>query len=305
MHAALLCLVATLAHGPLPEETAADVAVVCPQAFTAALAPWVEHRQAEGHVLAFIAADQTAEEIRSDIRELAEAGNLEYIVLVGDAEPTGEESQPARAAVSVPTHLAEAEINLAWGSEPELATDNWYADLDDDRIPDVAIGRLPVDTPAELTALVDRILAYEQEADHGMWRRQVNVVAGVGGFGALADGLLETATKRFLTEGIPAGYRTSVTYGSWQSPYCPDPREFRDFTLGRMNEGCLFWVYIGHGLGPYGLDLRPHARRRAAHLPVRRHPAAALCQQGPPIALLLSCYTAAYDCGQTTAWASK
>ena len=44
-----------------------------------------------------------------------------------------------------------------------------------------------------------------------------------------------------------------MTYGSWRSPYCPDPRLFHRTTLERLNEGAWMWVYVGHGF-PLGAD---------------------------------------------------
>ena len=92
-----------------------------------------------------------------------------------------------------------------------------------------------------------KILAYERNTDFGPWRQRVNFIAGVGGFSPLLDTVIETATSKLLTSGIPAAYDTRMTYGSWRSPYCPDPRLFHAMAVERHNEGCLFWVYIGHG----------------------------------------------------------
>ena len=39
---------------------------------------------------------------------------------------------------------------------PSLASDAPYGDLDDDGVPDVAVGRLPVDTPQELIEWTER-----------------------------------------------------------------------------------------------------------------------------------------------------
>ena len=138
-------------------------------------------------------------------------------------------------------------MNVQYGSDPEIATDNWYADLDDDRVPELAVGRLPCDSAAELSCLVQRIIDYETSRDFGPWRRQVHFVAGLGGFGAMADAVLEAAAKSLIGDGIPSAYATTMTYGSWQSPYCPDPRQFQQVTIERFNEGSLFWVYMGHG----------------------------------------------------------
>ncbi len=275
----------------LPAPTP-DTVVVCPEPFRAALRPWVEHRTEQGHTIAMVSNLGAPEEIRQRVREVAQGGRLKYVVLVGDAEPAAAHDEVVRLR-SVPTHLAEAKVNVLWGSEPEVATDNFYADLDGDQTPDVAVGRLPVDTPDQLRALVQKIIAYERAASFGPWRRQVNFIAGVGGFGALVDSVIESATRRFLTEGIPAAYRTTVTYGSWRSPFCPDPRQFQNTALARFNEGCLFWVYIGHG-HPHRLD--------SVNTPVGRFPILSIedaaklrAEQTPPIAVFLACYTGAFD----------
>jgi hypothetical protein len=143
-----------------------------------------------------------------------------------------------------------------------------------------------------LAQIVGKIIRYEQSAT-GLWKRRVNLVAGVGGFGMLADAVLEGVTRSFISGGIPEGYRTSMTYASWRSPYCPDPRAFRQQTIERINEGCLCWVYIGHG-HRHGLDW--------VRVPLGAAPILNIddvnqvsCKQGPPIAVFLSCYGAAFD----------
>lgn len=269
-----------------------DTVVVCPREFRTALTPWVEHRTSQGYSLAFLANTPSADELRGQIRRIAAGGQLKCVVLVGDADPAMAVDQRTRARC-VPTYLAAAKVNVRWGSEPQIATDNWYADLDDDRVPDLAIGRLTADTPAELSQIVAKILKYEREADFTAWRRRVNFVAGLGGFGRLADTALELAAKKLITDGVPAGYATSMTYGSWRSPYCPSPLEFRDATLRRINEGCLFWVYIGHGQQRF-VDW---VRVPGAAYPILadRDVPQMTCAGGSPIACFLACYTAAFD----------
>jgi hypothetical protein len=44
----------------------------------------------------------------------------------------------------------------------ETASDDWFVDFDGDGLPDIAIGRLPVRTPGQLSAEVSKIIAYEQ-----------------------------------------------------------------------------------------------------------------------------------------------
>ncbi len=255
----------------------------------AALEPWLAHRRQQGHHITLVTDTRSASNVRTAIRDIATNGHLEHVVLVGDAP---HESGDNRTA-SVPTHLADSNVTVQWGSEPQIATDNWFADLDDDQLPDVSIGRLTADSPEELAVIVRKILQYERSQNMGLWRRRVNLVAGVGGFGALADALLETGAKKFLTDGIPAEFRTSMTYASWRSPYSPDPRLFRHTTIQRLNEGCLAWVYMGHG---QRRDL-DHVRLPGAALPIlsAADVAQLACDQGAPIAVFLSCYAGAFD----------
>jgi len=270
----------------------ADAVVVAPREFLPALKPLLDHRQTQGHRFGYINSTQSAEAIRGAIRQAAAAGGLKFVLLVGDAEPAARTDAAIRAR-SVPVHLHKAVVNVKWGSEPQIASDNWYADLDDDQQPDLAIGRIPADTPADLSRIVEKTLAYEQAADFGPWRRRVNFIAGVGGFSPLIDGVLETATSKLLTSGIPAAYDTRMTYGSWRSPYCPDPRLFHSTTVERHNEGCLFWVYIGHGHAT-GLD-RVSIPGERFHIFDVDDCRELKAQGGAPIAVMLACYTAAFD----------
>ena len=198
-----------------PQATPApDTVVVCPEVFRRTLQPWMEFRTAQGHAITTVSNLGSPEEIRGRIAEAGKGGRLRFVVLVGDAEPAAENGPMLRAR-SVPAYQAKAEVNVLFGSEPTIGTDHYYADFDGDRLPDVAIGRLSVDSADELRSLVSKILAYERSTDFGPWRRQLNFVAGLGEFGPLFDSVIESTARRFLTEGIPAAYRISMTYGNW------------------------------------------------------------------------------------------
>ena len=287
MSSALVALLLFAADAP-----PADVVLVAPREFLPALKPLIDHRQAQGHRFGYLSCTQPADAIRAAIRKEAAAGGLKHVLLVGDAEPAARTDAAIRAR-SLPVHHHKAVVNVKWGSEPEIASDNWYADLDDDDVPDLSIGRIPADNPADLARIVEKILAYERAADFGPWRHRVNFIAGVGGFSPLIDGVLETATSRLLTSGIPAAYDTRMTYGSWRSPYCPDPRLFHNTTVERHNEGCLFWVYIGHGHAT-GLD-RVSIPGERFHIFDVDDCRELKAQAGAPIAVMLACYTAAFD----------
>jgi hypothetical protein len=275
------------------ERQAPDAVIVAPREFAAALAPLVEHRQRQGHRVAYIASSGSSAEVRAAIRKVAAEGALRYVLLVGDADPAARVN-PAIAARSISAPLVPAVVNVKWGSEPQIASDNWYGDLDGDQLPDLAVGRIPADTPTEVTRIVAKILSYESNRDYGAWRQRVNLIAGVGGFSPLADTVIEAATSKLLTSGIPAAYDTRMTYGSWRSPYCPDPRLFHAMTVQRHNEGCLFWVYIGHGQAS-SLDEMRIPGERFNILNVNDCGKLRASGGAAPIALMMACYTAAFD----------
>jgi hypothetical protein len=289
LSALFVCL---LVPSVTPPSLRADAVIVAPREFLPALNPLIEYRQKQGRRFAYVPNSARPDEIRAAIRNLARGGELKFVLLVGDAEPAAR-GNAAVAARCVPTQLIPAAINVKYGSEPQIATDNWYADLDDDQLPDVAIGRIPADSLAELSRIVAKILAYERNNDFGAWRQRVNFIAGVGGFSPLVDSVIETATSKLLTSGIPSTYDTSMTYGSWRSPYCPDPRLFHAMTVERHNEGCLFWVYIGHG-HTTELDKVSIPGERFHILNVNDC-GKMRSRAGEPIAIMLACYTAAFD----------
>jgi len=270
----------------------ADTAVVCPEEFRATLEPWLAFRRAQGHEFAFLSNLKSATEIRAELATLAKAGNLKNVVLIGDAEPNMDRDPTVRKRC-VPTFHVPAKVNIQWGSEPLIATDNHYVDFDKPGVPALAIGRLTADSPAELKVILEKTLAYEQSADFGPWRKRVNLIAGVGGFGALADSVLESAAKKFITDGVPASYETTMTYGSLKSPYCPWPADFQKTTQDRLCEGCLFFCYIGHG-SRHQLD---RIRTPGQSFPILDCADCANlnCTHGAPIALFLACYTGAFD----------
>jgi hypothetical protein len=270
----------------------ADTVVVCSEHLQPSLKIWLSYRQQQGHRIAVVTPELTAVQTKSRILEATDQKSLRYILLVGDAnaEPN---ASPQRQKLLVPTFFVEAKVNSQFGSEKTIASDNPYADLDDDGIPDVAIGRLTADSKPELVLMINKIIRYESQCDHAAWRRKINFVAGMGGFGKLEDTILETATKQFIARGIPEGYETSMTYASWQSPYCPDPRRFHDETLCRMNDGCLMWIYIGHG-HVQQLD-QMNVSGVPFHIFDVRDVAKVNARAGLPIAVFLACYTAAFD----------
>jgi hypothetical protein len=277
------------AAAPVVDDTAADTLVLCPDAFQTVLRPWVEYRQKQGHRVLVLAPAATSFGVQRQVREVATKHALRNLVIIGDA--FNDKSQGKFAIV--PTDYKIAMVNVQFGGEPEIATDNPYADLDGDGKPDLALGRIPVDSPDQLEQYIRKVIAYETTKDFGPWRRKINLVAGTGNFDPIVDRVIENASKRLITDLIPAAFETSLTLTNWQSNFCPDPRRLSTTVVERMNEGCLFWVYIGHGLPNSVAPMQ--VGRRSFPVLDNRVAVQARAASGLPIAVFLSCYSGAFD----------
>jgi hypothetical protein len=282
---------------------ATDTVVICPTSFRSALQPWCEYREKQGHKLQYVVPGPTAGLTRATILALPRRSQIKAILIVGDAPcfvrgdtdlKLPSKSPSSAASVQVPTFYHQSKVNVLFGSTPEIASDSHYADFDGDGRVDVALGRLPVVNPQQLIELVRRIISYEVDYVNHASKRNVHFIAGVGGFGPLADGLIDAISRRLIGGGIPGSLNVSMTYASWQSPYCPAPTEFSAFTIDRINEGGLFWVYMGHGQSSQLDALRVPEN---PPLPIyRSSDTAKLKVQGvPPICVFLACNTGAFD----------
>ncbi len=281
---ALFLLPGFAADGQVVELSDVDTLVVCPEAFQSTLRPWLDYRRRQGHSIQVIVPPDSATALSARIQKEATKSKLQSVLLIGDA---------GSAEFQVPVDYQKAKVNIFFGSEPDIATDNTFADMNGDQIPELAIGRLPVDTNEELSTMIDRIIAYENSIDFSDWRRRINVVAGVGGFDPMTDKIIEQSTSRLINHHIPQGYPFSMTYGSWSSPYCPAPEKFGETSIDKFNEGCLFWVYVGHG-SRHRLDsvFTPKGRYEILN---EKNVKQLECRAGSPIAIMLCCYSGAFD----------
>lgn len=271
-----------------PQLIADDVVVVRSSQWASAIDSWKEYRTSQGYSVFEVDAELGREGVRKAIIEIAanSHGRLKFVLLAGDVADT---SDPT----SIGTFYHPSSALVQFGGDKVLASDNDYADLDGDHSPDLAVGRMPADSPSQLTRALERSIQYERSLDFGVWRRNVHVVAGVGGFGAVTDSVIEMTTRRFLSERIPGWSNLSMTQASLQSHYCPDPLRFSDACLQRLNEGGMFWVYIGHGhvktLDYLQVDNQWLPIFNESHVPQLQSP------DKPPIAVFLACYTGAFD----------
>jgi len=126
----------------------------------------------------------------------------------------------------------------------ETASDNYFVAFNSasgDTLPQMAIGRLPVNSVAEASAVVAKLLSYEQSPPGGNWRWTVSFVADnpdeAGDFWALSSELADDP------QYFPASLRADkLYYGQTHT----DPEAMHNAVIAAMNSGRLIVNYIGH-----------------------------------------------------------
>ena len=298
---ALPCCESLQAEDPAttaPAVKPKSVIVVRPAAWSDAIVSWTAYRESQGHEVLPLDAELGRAGVQAAITQMTNAAKkrresdpqarlIGYVLLIGDS------NQGTNQPPLLPAWYRRSTAMVKLGGDELLATDSPYADIDDDERPDLAVGRIPADTAEQAKQVLERSIAYERQLDYGKWRRDVRIVAGVGGFGAMADSAIEMTTSRFLTDRVPPWCNVSMTYASPNSPFCPDPFQFSNTTLQQLDAGSQFWVYIGHGHVKH-LDFVRVDDQQLGILDSSQIKSAA-AHPRPPIALFLACYTGAFD----------
>jgi hypothetical protein len=181
-----------------------------------------------------------------------------YVLLVGDGNLDFKDNLGTHEANYIPPYLAMVDPNQ-FG---ETAADNRYVTVNgDDILPDMHIGRLPVQTSAQASTMVNKILNYEQNPASGDWNSKALFVAdeqpdpqGAGNFWDLSDDI--------ATNYLPSAYMADKVYYDPltpddptpprpQPPYYSNASNVQAAIVAAINDGHLLVNYIGHGAFQY------------------------------------------------------
>ena len=240
-------------------KNGADYLVISPKVFHGELKPLLEQRRKDGLRVALVEPKAVYREfdrwpagpkaLRAFIRFAAanwQAPAPKFILLCGDFNVLADYDPDGPM---VPTFIVPLTELLEDGDADNIyytAADAPFADFDGDEAPDLAVGRIPADTPEELKSIVAKILDYENNPVPGPWRRRASVFASTGDFG-MFDTTLEELTKRITRNNFSPAFDINMTYAGSKLPYFQLPDDFDKKVLDRFNEGALFMSYIGHG----------------------------------------------------------
>jgi hypothetical protein len=147
------------------DPRAGELLIISNGALLEAVRPLAERRAAEGWSVALVdvqdvydefgAGDKSAFAIRDFIRSAVARWTIppRDVLLVGDATFDPRDFTGKGDFDLVPTKLVDT-------AQMETSSDGWFGDLDDDGLPDVAIGRIPARTAAVTSDVVRKTLAY-------------------------------------------------------------------------------------------------------------------------------------------------
>jgi len=223
-------------------DNQADYIVVTHEDFQQAIQPLIEWRRSQGLTVMVVTSTEVYDQFSyglvdpGAIRELLRYAHQswskpapQYILLVGDASYDYQNNLQGPNKSLLPTYLVETALG------GQTTSDNWFVSLDDDDIlPDMAIGRLPVQTVEQAKTVVNKIIAYERNAPTGEWRGRILLVADG------KEAIFAQRSDVLASEWVPLQYDTVKIYGaSTEDPQAQIVSEIR--------EGSLIVNYIGHG----------------------------------------------------------
>ena len=178
----------------------------------------------------------------------------------------------------LPTFSVETYDGLA-------ASDNVFVAVDgDDFKPDLAIGRFPVVTPKEVTAIVDKLIAYASLSEVGPWRRNILWITNEQrGFQRISDQLASKAAAD--------GFSATKIYPAAEEK---DNSEHQAQLTQAFNDGQLLVHFLGHG-GRYIWRTGPPDIRKNHDLFTLDHVEQLAPSNKLPMILSMTCYSAPFD----------
>lgn len=289
------------------DHASGDYLIVVPEAFLGTVTPLEQLRTGQGmSVLVspvesifdeFNGGRRSAWALRRFIRYAYESWSVRFVVLVGDG--TEDPMNWTRTARPdwIPAQLIPGPVPFGTGGEylfERIPSDPWYAicvDCTQDelqfapKVPEIFVGRLPVNSVQEATNTIAKIVGYESFDASQLWRRKVLLLAddqysGQSSFGndpgtsgycrrSYEDKfrlLNETVRDVILGEaGLVESEPEVFDMGYWLRNEPIDPLSLPDSCrpdrrstqirtranvtpelIARLNEGRLWWNYQGH-----------------------------------------------------------
>lgn len=162
-----------------------------------------------------------------------------FLTLVGDGHWNFKGYNPA-VYLPLPNPIPPY---LAWVDpwQGEVPADALYGDLDGDMVPEVAVGRLAVNTLAEAEVVVDKIINYDETLRSAPWQRQAVFVSD----NADSAGNFPLVSDEIIAGYLPADLQVQRIY--LPSSAAADVTATRAAISQTLQTGAWMVQYTGHG----------------------------------------------------------
>ncbi len=222
-------------------DVGADVVIISHPTFLPELDRLVAHRRSQGLRVAVVNIHDVYDEFSDGIfdpraiRQFLRHATAHwqppapaYVLLVGEANLDYRRGYD----IGPPNFVPQMQVDLDAG--PAGSSDTWFAMLDDDPLPDILLGRISVSNPAELRAVVDKILDYERQGQEAWRRASIWVADDEAPFEALSDELAALRNLAYPQRQFYAGR-------------FPRDEDLTGAILAAIHEGAGLVGYAGHG----------------------------------------------------------
>lgn len=168
-----------------------------------------------------------------------------YVLLAGDATVDYKDVSGNGEKYGVRSYVPAYLYNYP-GFEREVPSDNWFADVDglknDGSLPEMAIGRIPAKSSADVTAVVKKIISHESSV---VKSNSIMLIADTAKNGNGPPSPDNEQTFEMLSDSIvgllPSGY---MPYELNRRTYQGD---LKSGIISAINDGQLIVNYAGHG----------------------------------------------------------
>lgn len=264
--------VGTVENQDLHAMPQTDMIIIAPRAFTAQAETLAEaHRERDGIRVAVVDPELIYNEFSSGVpdatayrrfmkmfydRRTSDEDAPKYLLLFGD----GLYDNRGLCLRTIPrdnmllTYQSEESLGMS-----SYATDDYFGFLDDtegvriasDKL-DIGIGRFPVRTATEATQVVNKLIAYMDNASLGAWKNRLAFVADDGSAG---DGFttrhMEQANAKgdYIEENHPEFLVEKVFFDAYKKDYSGTTTypDVKTKIQRLLREGLLLINYTGHG----------------------------------------------------------
>lgn len=228
---------------PIPDD-GFDFIIIGTSDFRTASMRLIERREREGLKTTFVDVDDIYDTysdgkkdpsaIKSFIKSLMGGEKKpSYILLVGDGSYDPRNIYYPQKDFVPAKFLQTSYINY------HSPSDTWFgAVAGDDIVPDLAVGRIPAESPEELELLIDKIEAFEDLIDNSAFRASSLFVADEGDGGVFIEHMEE------LMNSFPSEW--TKIFLSWED-YNSDADRIKEDILSYVGEGVFYFNYAGHG----------------------------------------------------------